>query len=43
MEESEEKLKSLLMRAKEEHEKGGLEVAFKNLRSWYPVLSLHGK
>ena len=41
MAESEEKLKSLLMRVKEESEKAGL--TFKKLRSWYPVLSLYGK
>ena len=43
MSESKEKLKSLLMKGKEEHEKAGLKLAFKNLRSWYLVLSLHGK
>jgi len=43
MAESKEKLKSLLMKGKEEHEKAGLKLAFKNLRSWYLVLSLHGK
>ena len=43
MAESEEELKSLLMKMKEEHEKGGLNSAFKKLRSWHPVPSLHGK
>ena len=45
MVESEEELKSLLMRVKEENEKAGLKLKlnFKNLRSWHPVLSLHGK
>ena len=38
MAESEEELKSLLMKAKEESEKVGLK-----LRSWHPVPSLHGK
>ena len=38
MTESEEELTSLLMKAKEEHEK-----AFKKLRSWHLVPSLHGK
>ena len=46
MAESEEELKSLL---KEESEKAGLKLNIKktnnhkNLRSWYPVPSLHGK
>ena len=39
--ESEEKLKSLLMKVKEESEKAGLKL--KKLRSWHPVPSLHGK
>ena len=41
MAESEE-LKSLLMKIKEEHEKVGLSSAFRKLRSWHPVPSLHG-
>ena len=41
MAESEEELKSLLMKVKEESEKVGLK--FKKLRSWHPVPSLHGK
>ena len=41
--ESEEELKSLLMKVKEESEKIGLNSTFKKLRSWYPVPSLHGK
>ena len=41
MEESEEVLKSLLMKVKEESEKAGL--TFKTRRSWHPVPSLHGK
>ena len=44
MAESEEELKSLLMKVKEESEKVGLKLkTFKNLRSWLLVLSLHGK
>ena len=38
MAESEEELKSLLMKVKEESEKAGLK-----LRSWHLVPSLHGK
>ena len=41
--ESKEELKSLLMKVKEESEKAGLNSTFKNLRSWHPVPSLHGK
>ena len=41
MAEREEKLKSLLMKVKEEIEKPGLKL--KKLRSWHPVPSLHGK
>ena len=43
MAESEEELKSLLMRVKEESEKVGLNSTFRNRRSWHPVPSLHGK
>ena len=40
--ESEEELKSLLMRVKEESEKAGLKLNIKkNLRSWHPVSSFH--
>ena len=42
MAESEE-VKSLLMKVKEESEKAGLKSTFRKLRSWHPVLSLHGK
>ena len=42
MAESEEELKSLLMKVKEETEKVGLKL-FRKLRSWHPVPSLHGK
>ena len=41
--ESEEELKSLLMKVKEESEKAGLKLNIKKLRSWHLVLSLHGK
>ena len=40
---SEEDLKSLLMKVKEESEKAGLKLKFKKIRSWHPVPSLHGK
>ena len=43
MAESEEELKSLLMKVKEESEKVGFNSTFKKLRSWHPVPSLHGK
>ena len=43
MAESEEELKSLLMRVKEESEKVGLNSTFRKRRSWHPVPSLHGK
>ena len=43
MAESEEELKSLLMKVKEESEKVGLNSSFRKLRSWHPAPSLHGK
>ena len=43
MTESEEELKSLLMKVKEESEKLAQNSTFKKLRSWHPVPSLHGK
>ena len=43
MAESEEDLKSLLMKVKEESEKVGLSSTFRKLRSWHLVPSLHGK
>ena len=43
MTESEEELKSLLRKVKEESEKAGLKLNIQNLRSWHPVPSLHGK
>ena len=42
MPESEEELKSLLMRVKKETEKAGLKLSIKKLRSWHPVPSVHG-
>ena len=41
MAESEEELKSLLRKVKQESEKAGLKLNIKKLRSWYPVPSLH--
>ena len=41
--ESEEELKSPLMKVKEESEKVGLQLNIQKLRSWHPVPSLHGK
>ena len=43
MEESEEELKSLLMRVKEESDKAGLKLNMKKLRLWHLVPSIHGK
>ena len=43
MAESEEELKSLLMKVKEESEKVGLNLKFRKQRSWHPVPSLHSK
>ena len=43
MAESEEELKSLLMKVKKESEKASLKFNIKKLRSWHPVPSLHGK
>ena len=43
MVESEEELKSLWMKVKEESEKVGLKLNFRKRRSWHPVPSLHGK
>ena len=41
--ESEEELKSLLMKVKEESKKVGLKLSIQKLRSWSLVPSLHGK
>ena len=43
MAQSEEELKSLLMKVKEESEKVGLKLNIRKLRSWHLVPSLHGK
>ena len=43
MAKSEEELKSLLMKVKEESEKVDLNLNIQKLRSWHPVPSLHGK
>ena len=43
MAESEEELKSLSMKVKEESGKVGLSSTFRKLRSWHPVPSLDGK
>ena len=41
--ESEEELKSLLMKVKEESEKAGLKFNIQKIRLWHLVPSLHGK
>ena len=41
--ESEEELKSLLMKVKEESEKTSLKLNIQKGRSWHPVPSLHAK
>ena len=41
--ESEEELKSLLMKVKEESENLASSLIFRKLRSWHPVPLLHGK
>ena len=43
MAESEEELKSLLMKVKEESEKTGLKLNVQKGRLWHPVPSLHTK
>ena len=43
MAESEEELKSFLMKVKEESEKAGLKLNIQKTRSWHLVPSLHGK
>ena len=43
MAESEEELKSLLMKVQEESEKVDLKLNIQKLRSWYLVPSLQGK
>ena len=41
--ENEEELKILLMKVKEESEQAGINAAFKKLRLWHLVPSLHAK
>ena len=43
MAESEEELKSLLMKVKEESKNVGLKFTFRKRRSWHLVPSLHGE
>ena len=43
MAESNEELKNLLIKVKEESEKVGLKLTFRKLRSWHLIPSLHGK
>ena len=43
MAESEEEIKSLLMKVKEESEKVGIKLNINKRRSWHLVPSLHGK
>ena len=43
MAESEEELKSLLMKVKEESEKVSLKLNIQKTKTWHPVPSLHGK
>ena len=43
MTESEEELKSLLMKVKEKSENVGLNSTFRKRRSWHLVPSLHGQ
>ena len=43
MTESEEELKSFLMKVKEESERVGLKLNIRKLRSWHPVPLIHGK
>ena len=43
MADSEEELKSILMKVKEKSEKVGLKFNIQKTKSWHPVQSLHGK
>ena len=43
MAESEEELKSLLMKVKEKSEKAGLKLNIHKNKIWHPVPSFHGK
>ena len=42
MAETEEELKSLLMRVEEKNKRAGFHSTFRELRSWHLVLLLHG-
>ena len=42
MADSEEELKSILMKVKEESEKAGLKLNIQKLRSWHLIPFLHG-
>ena len=43
MADNKEELKSLLMKVKEEREKGCLKLNIQKLKSWHPFPLLHGK
>ena len=43
MVESEDELKRLLVKVKEESEKVGLKLIIQKTKSWHPVPSLHGQ
>ena len=43
MAESEDELKSLLMKVKEESDHAALKLSIQKTKTWHPVLSLHGK
>ena len=43
MGESEEELRSLLMKVKEDSERAGLKLSIQKTKSWHLVSSLHGK
>ena len=43
MAESEEELKSLLMKVEEENERAGLKLTIQKVRSWHLVPSFHAK
>ena len=43
MAESEEEIKSFLMKVIEESEKAGLKFNIQKMKIWHPVPSLHGK
>ena len=43
MAESEEELKGILMKVREESEKAGLKLNVQKQRSWHPIPSLYGK